>query len=204
MLVEIKANTQKMFSRKMHPWELNKIRKLLINNLRMTSKDIALIMIHYIANIPLKLLNTNTIVGSVAQLDKENIGGLIIARRLPKAKIWIIGPLVVNKNCRSQGIGTSLLRFTLKMLKENKAKGVLVSIDNTDHHSAARKLFRKFGFKVLVTVYTTAKQAYEYSRIISQGQPVVKIKQQHKKTKNNIKKSKLRYYIFFKNLKKQQ
>ena len=190
----------KMFSRKMQIWDLNEIRKLLAKNLQMPSLRVASCLIHFIFNIPLRLLGLSTIFGSVAQVDAQNIGGLIIARRFPLAKNWVIGPIVVDKSYRGSGIGTNILQFTLKVLVEKKASGALVCIDNSAHHLVARELLRKFGFKVLVKVFSTPKQAYQYSRMISRGQPIPKMKQEPFPMTTNLKNPKKTYYIFFKKI----
>ena len=166
-MIETRRFHRKMITRELQIRDLAKIQKLMMKNLWITQYKVLASLIHFVFNLPLKSLGLDTIFGSITQTHDGKIVGLIITRRFPLAKIWVIGPIVVDRCYRGFGIGASIMELTLKLLQDKKAEGALISVDNSRRHSAARRLFQKFGFRVLKHTFTSSNQAYAYARMMS-------------------------------------
>lgn len=147
--------------------DLDKLRKLIVENLRVEDRKVHIYLIHFVFDLPFRYLGLDTIFCSIAQTYNEKIVGAIIARRFPFVKVWVIGPVVVDKRYRGLGIGNSIMELTLKSLQDKKAGGALISVDNARHHLAARSFFRKFGFRYSKHIFTSSKKAYGYARMVT-------------------------------------
>lgn len=187
-----------MVTRELQICDLAGIQKLLIENLQIEGYRVLACLIHFVFNLLFKSLGLDTIFGSVTQSHDGKIVGLIITRRLPLAKTWIIGPIAVDKRHRGFGIGTSTMKFTLKVLQDKKADGALISVDNTRRHYRARKLFQKFGFRILRHVFTSSNQAYSHARMISLREPLNRIIQESISNETDLKNPQKIWYIFLK------
>lgn len=117
---------------------------------------------HYIPSILLNSLDFDIFDGSVAQYH-VNIVGVVIIRRFPLGKSWVLGPIVVHTNFRRLGIATHLMNFAMKTLKEKKAKSVILPIER--NNIQGRKFFEKFGFKYLEPTFSDHNRARNYARI---------------------------------------
>jgi len=164
---ETRDANRRIIARELQIRDLGKLRKLIVENLRVEDHKVPVYLIHFIFDLPLRSLGLGTIFCSIAQTYDEKIVGAIIARRFPLAKVWVIGPVVVDKRYRGFGIGNSIMELTLKSLQDKKAEGALISVDNTRRHSAARSFFRKFGFRYSKHIFTSSKQAYGYARMVT-------------------------------------
>lgn len=157
----------KMITRKLQIRDLDKVRRLVIENLSVKGHEITACLIHFAFDLPLRSLGLDTIFGSIAQTHDGKIVGVIIARRFPLAKMWVIGPVVVSRRYRGFGIGTGIMELALKLFQDKKAEAALISIDNSKRHSAARSLCQKFGFRYLKYIFNSSSQVYGYARMMT-------------------------------------
>lgn len=186
-----------MITRESQIRDLNKIQKLLMKNLGIKRYSVLACLIHFIFDLPLKSLGLDTIFGSITQTHDGKIVGLIITRRFPLAKMWVIGPVVVDGSYRGFGVGTSIMELTLKLLQDKKAEGALITVDNSRDHSTARRLFQKFGFRALKHVFTSSNQAYSHARMISLKKFLYSTKEESLSKETGLKISQRIWYIFF-------
>ncbi len=95
-------------------------------------------------------LSDNNFYGIVAEENGIILGVLIsrVVNRLVKSKdILFIDDIIVNKDCRSNGIGSLLLRNAINFAKEQNCETIELKsyISNEKSH----KLYEKIGFKKL-------------------------------------------------------
>lgn len=95
-------------------------------------------------------LSDNNFYGIVAEENGIILGVLIsrVVNRLVKSKdILFIDDIIVNKDCRSKGIGSLLLRNAINFAKEQNCETIELKsyISNEKSH----KLYEKIGFKKL-------------------------------------------------------
>lgn len=74
--------------------------------------------------------------------DKDIIGYVLIVLEGEEAEI---DSVAVRKNFEGKGIGSSLIEYSLKKLKETGVKRVLLEVKKTN--TRAINLYAKFGFK---------------------------------------------------------
>lgn len=189
-----------MITRELQIRDLDKIWRLIIENLGIERHTVLVRLIHFVFDIPLKSLGLDTILGSITQTHDGKIVGIIVARRFPLAKKWVIGPVVVDRRYRSFGIGTGIMELTLRLLKHKKAEGALISVDNSERHSAARRLFHKSGFRVLKHTFTSSNQAYAYARVMSLTKSLYWRAQESLSKEIELKTSQKIWYIFLREL----
>lgn len=120
--------------------------------------------LHYIPSMLLSSLGLDILEGSVAQCD-GNIVGVIITRRFPLGKSWVLGPIVVHVNFRRSGIATRLMNLVMKTLGEKKAKSVILAVGRDNIQG--RKFFEACGFKYLEPIFYDHDKALNYARTIA-------------------------------------
>lgn len=189
-----------MIIRKLQSRDFFKVQNLIKEQLRVKRKNQVSRLIQYIVSLPLTSAGLDSFIVSVAQTKDGNIIGAIIARRFPFAEIWVIGPLVMNRNYQSLGIGTRIMELMLKLLKDKKAKWAIVIIDNATMHSAARRFLRKFGFKYLNCTFVSRGQAKNHAQMMTLKKLFHSRTEEDLLQKIELKKSSRTWYIMSKKL----
>lgn len=155
--------------RRLNTDDLEDLLKLLAVHTNMTDKRKTgfrrRLLLSRISSKPFGFVREDIFTGAIAQADEEQIIGTAFARRFPFGKSWVIGPVVVHSNHRSSGIATSMMNFTVELLKRKKAEHAILSVET--RNIGARRFFERSGFKYLAPVFKDHDQARNYVQMLT-------------------------------------
>jgi|GEM_PF-5862465 len=99
--------------------------------------------------------------------ETQNVIGAIMFHRDNKAveKYWEIDWLVVKKDAQKQGIGTQLVKFAFKHIKEKDGKHVYLRTSSGEYNQSTLHFYKKIGFEKLANLpdyysFTTNRHTY--------------------------------------------
>jgi ribosomal protein S18 acetylase RimI-like enzyme len=125
-------------------------------------RNLGNLYLHSILNVPPSLFGLDILTGSVAIVGENKIAGVVIARRFPLGKTWIIGPVAVHRNFRRLQIATKLIKKLIADLKKKKAKRAILSVERSNYKG--RLFFEKIGFNYLNQSFINHDKARNYAR----------------------------------------